>query len=859
MTECVITSSVLISALLILRFLFRGKISRRLQYALWGLVLVRLLLPFSLFGSPISVMNAVPGGGSLGERQVYVLPVSKEPVSEASGVAVSGGQIVGDANSFGYPVLSGDGGTVTRYAEKMSVEEILKIVWLSGGIAFALWFALANLLFYRRLRRTRRAYPAGDCRLKLYVAEGIASPCLFGLFPPAVYLTPKAAEGEESVCHVLAHELCHYRHGDHVWSVLRGVCLALWWWNPLVWAAAYFSRQDSELACDEAVIQKLGEGNRLAYGRTLVDMIAVRKAPSGLLNAATTMVSGKRGIGERLNMIVKNPKTVLPAAAAILLAAAVCAGCTFTGAQSAEGKPDAGKDSPDYARQLYDSRNPYVGDASADGALLSALNVSGELGNYTMELDTKAEPYVLRIGFTDKVTEAVKLNHTMRKNAVVLLALIDNLSEVQWYYSYLDQEFGGGGSFLGSLTAEEAAEAYGVTSVKDYAASVESFRTLLESLDAQDASPEKYTLIKLKNGEVQSGQTLLWGDDIELAEDVIMNSMVKSAAWPGTDPKTLGECYLLRAAYSDGTTSDYYAYQLSGRAVMQRGEKGSYSYIDDTLYGRLSDLGKNRRSSTDRGILDQCVSDAILSANKGEFPLGGYAVEAHTNLKTVEDADTVTVYAMALYLEFDLSGGGCAETGGSHMPVAVTFTKNSAGEYELKEYWTPRDGTYYAASIKERFPSDIYEDAMDTQKYVTAQIQACYEQAIRYGRVDTDKFAAGLLEAVVSSPAEASDPNAYIKAHEGEYRKLIYCGKYTLRYCFARFEKGGETGLAGAVMASACREILGTEDIAAQTATGQEWYNAFKEHVLNLRDQVGSGVMEKAYPNSSVLLQELEK
>ncbi|PKM86480.1 MAG: hypothetical protein CVU87_12065 [Firmicutes bacterium HGW-Firmicutes-12] len=331
MIECIITSSVLIVVIIFLRFLFRGKISRRLQYALWGLVLLRLLIPFSLFESSLSIMNAVPYN-SFSERQVYVLPISKQPVNRTSGLVINSTDTAVDTNSFGYVVLSEDGTTITRYAEKMNIGKILSLIWLLGSIAVGMWFIGINFRFYKRLRKTRQAYQSINCKLPIYITEHIASPCLFGILYPAIYMTPKAVESESSSGHVITHELCHYRHGDHIWSILRGLCLAGWWWNPLVWAAAIFSREDSELACDEAVIKKIGVENRFSYGHTFVDMIAIRKSPTDLMCAATTMISGKRSLKERLNMIIKNPKTVIPAMISVLLIVAVCVGCTFTSA-----------------------------------------------------------------------------------------------------------------------------------------------------------------------------------------------------------------------------------------------------------------------------------------------------------------------------------------------------------------------------------------------------------------------------------------------------------------------------------------------------------------------------------------------
>ena len=59
MTEWIITSCVLIAMILGVRFLLKDRISGRLRYGLWLLVLIRLLIPFSL-PSDMSVMNLLP-------------------------------------------------------------------------------------------------------------------------------------------------------------------------------------------------------------------------------------------------------------------------------------------------------------------------------------------------------------------------------------------------------------------------------------------------------------------------------------------------------------------------------------------------------------------------------------------------------------------------------------------------------------------------------------------------------------------------------------------------------------------------------------------------------------------------------
>ena len=339
MSEILMTSSVLIVLLLILRQAFRKAIPCRVQYALWALVLVRLLVPVNLPAVDFSVLTAAQDVNTqvetqLENREVYVLPLDRTPADTIPAAQdVQPGETVPTAESFGYPVLSDDGQTVTRYADKWTLSQVLTAVWAVGAAAAGIFFLAVNLRFWRKLCKARIPYSVSDCKFPVYlVEEGLPSPCLFGLFRPAIYLTPAAAEPER-LHHVLLHEQTHARQGDLIWSALRCVCLALYWFDPLVWAAAAASRTDCELACDERVLRNLGQEERLAYGRTLLALIPVRRAPGTALLSATTMTSGKRRLKDRITRIAKSRQTAW--AAVVLLAAVVTVVCavTFTGAR----------------------------------------------------------------------------------------------------------------------------------------------------------------------------------------------------------------------------------------------------------------------------------------------------------------------------------------------------------------------------------------------------------------------------------------------------------------------------------------------------------------------------------------------
>ncbi len=214
-------------------------------------------------------------------------------------------------------------------------------VWLGGAVLMALWFLLVNLRLRRRLAPAQLIAVEESRGLPVFVSDALPSPCLCGVLRPAVYVTPHAAADPDRLRHVLAHEAAHHRHRDHWWALVRCACLCLYWFDPLVWWAAALSRQDCELACDAGAIRRLGEEERLPYGRTLVDMIAAGRC--SLLQTATTMTGGKRRVRERgaphspgsPKLLIAVTRLASPPMARCLGAAV---GCTFTGAP--ESSPD---------------------------------------------------------------------------------------------------------------------------------------------------------------------------------------------------------------------------------------------------------------------------------------------------------------------------------------------------------------------------------------------------------------------------------------------------------------------------------------------------------------------------------------
>jgi len=378
--EMLLGSSALILVILALRAVLGRRMGAKLRYALWLLVLLRLLLPVHLGRSTVSPANLARVSAQ--NRTVFTVPLTTGQPS-ALGVSIGTDGKLGDANSFGYPLANADG-TVTRYGWKHTLPDILPLIWKAGIAVAAAWYLLCNLLFYRGLRRTR-TFLQKHGKVPVYAA-GTPSPCLFGLFRPAIYVTAEAAQNPDTLSHVLLHEETHLRHGDHLWAFARTVCLAVWWFNPLVYLAAAASRRDCELFCDDAVIRRLGEERRVEYGRTLLALAGKKRAGTAFC-AASTLSNGGKSLRQRIRAIAKwaRPKkwAILAAAVLALLAGA----CAFSGAREGAEAAAEPPEPPAIAAEALERLHASI--ARRDGAV-SFTVPEGFDGDWEIELRGRA-------------------------------------------------------------------------------------------------------------------------------------------------------------------------------------------------------------------------------------------------------------------------------------------------------------------------------------------------------------------------------------------------------------------------------------------------------------------------------------
>lgn len=138
-------------------------------------------------------------------------------------------------------------------------------------------------------------------------------------------------------------------------------------------------------------------------------------------------------------------------------------------------------------------------------------------------------------------------------------------------------------------------------------------------------------------------------------------------------------------------------------------------------------------SSDQLATLEEAIHEAILAQNQNAASISEFQTEAHTILKTLDSNTQVSAYLVSMYFEYNLNEDGLLEKyRGNSMPIVLTFTRDSAGNLTLSEYWIPEDGDYYGSSIRSKFPADIEEAALTSYTFSAAHEKICEDNARNY-------------------------------------------------------------------------------------------------------------------------------
>ncbi len=295
-----LTAGWLILAVVLFRLLF-AKAPKALRVLLWGLVALRLIVPFSF------------------ESELSLVPSAK-PIPEQIHTDVT------EFNSYFNPILGeqlppiGPSGQLTAPPEQNALAVVIEyaaVLWLVGMAVMLLYACIS----YLRLRvRLLEAVPH---QKNVWLCDGIDTPFLLGIFRPRIILPSFLDESEYAP--VLAHENAHLRRCDHIWKPIGFVLLTVYWFHPLIWLAYILLCRDIELACDEKVVKDMDTEQTKAYTKTLLRCSAPRK-----LLSACPLAFGEIGVSARIKNALHYKKPAFWLIALALIACVVTAVCFLT-------------------------------------------------------------------------------------------------------------------------------------------------------------------------------------------------------------------------------------------------------------------------------------------------------------------------------------------------------------------------------------------------------------------------------------------------------------------------------------------------------------------------------------------------
>lgn len=286
-------------AVMLLRVLLK-RVPRWMFPALWGLVAVRLVMPFSI-KSHHSLIPKIP----------YVsdaLTTAHDPTAQIP---------VGPSPSIGHAVIHDGTLSPENTSSSFTLQDILAIIWAAGVVLVLVYALVSYLKLHHRVAEAVRYQD------NVYESEFVQSPFILGILQPRIYLPLGLDDPQRR--HILAHESAHIRRLDHLWKPLGFLLLSVYWFAPVLWAAYVLLCRDIELACDEKVVRNMMPFERADYSQTLLDHSAGHRQ-----TIACPLAFGEVGVRARVKNILSYKKPTFWVVLAAIISLIIVAACFLT-------------------------------------------------------------------------------------------------------------------------------------------------------------------------------------------------------------------------------------------------------------------------------------------------------------------------------------------------------------------------------------------------------------------------------------------------------------------------------------------------------------------------------------------------
>ena len=286
-----IMASILAVLILLVKYALRNKLAAKWQYAIWILLIIRLLIPYDI-QSPWSIYSLLPNNSviiPMVNQATIRIPDINTQISNISG---NENQLTNDQSSISEQSNTQADGPISM---NLSNGWILAILWLVGVLILSTLTIATNLRFYFKVRREPSVTDEGmsklmqECTSKLgirktlpiIITNRIDTPCLYGIISPKLLL-PKSMVNrlnEENIRHIFIHELAHYKRKDILINWLAVAAQIVHWFNPLIWYSFARMREDCELACDANALSILRPEEYQSYGFSIISLVTPAQSP----------------------------------------------------------------------------------------------------------------------------------------------------------------------------------------------------------------------------------------------------------------------------------------------------------------------------------------------------------------------------------------------------------------------------------------------------------------------------------------------------------------------------------------------------------------------------------------------------
>ena len=305
-----LTASIVILFVICVRQ-FLKRAPKIFSYALWGIVLLRLLVPVSIE----SPMSFVP------ERTEFTSMVDVNEALPEIEFQTAEDRL----DNKRQMEISPTGDPMVLSHSIVEPQHYLTMIWIAG----ILFLSVRSLLAYLGLRE--RVKVSVPLQKGVYIADDIDTPFVMGIFRPKIYLPGTLDSTEQK--YIIAHERHHIRRGDHIFKALGFLALTIHWFNPFVWVAFVLAGRDMEMSCDEAVIRKLGEDVRAEYSASLLNLATGKR-----MFAGTPLAFDEGDPTERVRNLAKWKKPAFWVVIICIIVCKVLAVCLLTDPQIPEPK-----------------------------------------------------------------------------------------------------------------------------------------------------------------------------------------------------------------------------------------------------------------------------------------------------------------------------------------------------------------------------------------------------------------------------------------------------------------------------------------------------------------------------------------